>query len=68
MLFGWLSADTRDTAAVLESMAAALRVNAAEKSPSGRPAWWASVCSNVPSRTRHSPETLHAAQMDPACG
>lgn len=31
MLFGWLSADTRDTAAVLESMAAALRVNAAEQ-------------------------------------
>jgi asparagine synthetase B (glutamine-hydrolysing) len=31
MLFGWFSADTRDTAAVLESMAAALRVNAAEQ-------------------------------------
>jgi asparagine synthetase B (glutamine-hydrolysing) len=30
MLFGWFSPDTRDTAAVLESMAAALRVNAAE--------------------------------------
>jgi len=31
MLFGWFSADTRDTAVVLESMAAALRVNAAEQ-------------------------------------
>ena len=31
MLFGWFSADTRDTAMVLESMAAALRVNAAEQ-------------------------------------
>jgi len=31
MLFGWFSADTRDTAAVVESMAAALRVNAAEQ-------------------------------------
>jgi hypothetical protein len=31
MLFGWYSVDTRDTAAVLESMAAALRVNAAEQ-------------------------------------
>jgi asparagine synthetase B (glutamine-hydrolysing) len=30
MLFGWFSADTRDTAPVLESMAAALRVNPAE--------------------------------------
>ena len=31
MLFGWLSPDTRDTATVLESMAAALRVNPAEQ-------------------------------------
>ena len=31
MLFGWFSADTRDTAAVLESMAAALRVTPAEQ-------------------------------------
>jgi asparagine synthetase B (glutamine-hydrolysing) len=31
MLFGWFSADTRDTATVLESMAAALRVNPAEQ-------------------------------------
>jgi asparagine synthetase B (glutamine-hydrolysing) len=31
MLFGWFSADTRGTAVVLESMAAALRVNAAEQ-------------------------------------
>jgi asparagine synthetase B (glutamine-hydrolysing) len=31
MLFGWFSADTRDTAMVLESMAAALRVNSAEQ-------------------------------------
>jgi asparagine synthase (glutamine-hydrolysing) len=31
MLFGWLAADTRDTIAVLESMAAALRANAAEQ-------------------------------------
>src|SRR6185503_16690587 len=31
MLIGWFSADTRDTAVVLESMAAALRVNAAER-------------------------------------
>ena len=31
MLFGWFSADTRDTGAVLESMAAALRVNPAEQ-------------------------------------
>jgi asparagine synthetase B (glutamine-hydrolysing) len=31
MLFGWFSADPRDTAAVLESMATALRVNAAEQ-------------------------------------
>jgi len=30
MLFGWYATDTRDTAVVLESMAAALRVNAAE--------------------------------------
>jgi asparagine synthase (glutamine-hydrolysing) len=31
MLFGWFSTDTRDTAAVLESMAAALRVSTAER-------------------------------------
>jgi len=31
MLFGWFSADTRDTARVLESMAAALRVNQGEQ-------------------------------------
>ena len=31
MLFGWFSPDTRDTASVLESMAAALRVNDAEQ-------------------------------------
>jgi asparagine synthase (glutamine-hydrolysing) len=31
MLFGWFSPDTRDTASVLDVMAAALRVNAAEQ-------------------------------------